>query len=79
MSIKLYSTPSCGYCKLAKSFLRERGVQFTEYDVSVDQRRAEEMLAKSRQQGVPVLDINGSVVIGFDKPRIENLLQRIKK
>ena len=76
MSISLYSTPSCGYYKVAKSYLREHGVKFSEYNVASDERKAAEMVRKSGQQGVPVLDINGSIVVGFNKDRIEALLHR---
>ena len=76
MSIVIYSTPSCSYCRLAKDYLRLKGVTYTEYNIASDQRKAEEMVRKSGQMGVPVLDINGSVIIGFNKPEIERALKR---
>ena len=76
MSVVIYSTPSCSYCRLAKDYLRQKGVGFTEYNIASDQRKAEEMVRKSGQMGVPVLDINGSVIIGFNKPEIERALKR---
>ncbi len=75
MSVTLYSTPSCSYCRLAKDYFRSNGVPFTEYNVASDQRKAEEMVRKSGQMGVPVIDINGKVIIGFNKPEIERALR----
>ena len=73
-SVKVYSTPTCPYCKMAKQFLEEKGVTFEDVDVSVSQAAAQEMVAKSGQMGVPVLDIDGSLVVGFDKNKIKQLL-----
>ncbi|MHB0897041.1 MAG: glutaredoxin family protein [Spirochaetales bacterium] len=75
MSVTLYSTPSCAYCRLAKDYFKSNGVPFTEYNVASDQRKAEEMVRKSGQMGVPVIDINGKVIIGFNKPEIERALR----
>jgi glutaredoxin-like YruB-family protein len=75
MSVVLYSTPTCGYCRKAKSYLNERKVPFREFDVSRDQRRAEEMIRKSGQMGVPVLDINGRVIVGFNQGAIDQALR----
>jgi len=74
MDIKIYTTPTCGYCRHAKDYLRQRGVEFTEYDVSVDRDAAEEMVAKSGQMGVPVIAIDDQIVIGFDRTRLDQLL-----
>jgi len=76
MSVIIYTTPSCGYCRVAKDYLRRSGVQFTEYDVSADPRRADEMLRKSGQMGVPVIEVNGRVIVGFNEPAIEGALRR---
>jgi glutaredoxin-like YruB-family protein len=76
MSVTLYSTPSCAYCRLAKDYFKSKGVPFTEYNVASDQRKAEEMVRKSGQMGVPVIDINGRVIIGFNKPEIDRALSR---
>lgn len=76
MSITMYSTPSCSFCHKAKRYFKENRVPFTEYDVSRDQRRAEEMLRKSGQMGVPVLDIHGKIIIGFNQPEVEKALRR---
>ncbi len=76
MDVKVYSTPTCGYCRQAKSFLKERGVPFTEYDVSRDQAAAQEMIRLTGQMGVPVIAIDGQAVIGFDRARLESLLAK---
>ena len=75
MAITLYSTPSCTYCRKAKDYFRARGVKFTEHDVSRDQRRADEMVRKSGQTGVPVIDVNGRIIVGFNQPEIERSLR----
>ena len=76
MAVRVFSTPSCTYCTQVKSYLRERGVKFVEYDVSRDQRKAEEMALKSRQHGVPVIDFNGTILVGYDKQRLDRLIAR---
>lgn len=72
--ITIYSTPTCGYCRMAKDYLQSRNVPFTDIDVSLDQTKAQEMFDKSGQFGVPVIDIDGKIIIGFDKRRIEELV-----
>lgn len=72
--VVVYSTPTCPYCHMAKAFLKEKKIQFTDYDVSQDEDKAREMIEKSGQQGVPVIDIDGKIVVGFDKPKIKELL-----
>lgn len=79
MKVKVYSTPICPYCTIAKNFLKEHKVQFEEIDVSKNQAAAVEMVAKSKQMGVPVIDIDGQIIIGFDKPKIEAALKLKKK
>ncbi len=75
MNVKIYTSPTCGYCHEAKRFLAERGVKYVEYDVSRDRVAAEEMVRLTGHMGVPVTVINGEVVIvGFDRPRLEQLL-----
>jgi glutaredoxin-like YruB-family protein len=76
MAVTIYTTPSCGYCKVAKEFFRTQHVSFTEYNVASDQRKAAEMLHKSGQMGVPVIDVNGKIIVGFNKPEIEKALKR---
>ena len=76
MSVTIYSTPSCGYCRIAKDWLHTKGVSFTEYNVAADPRRAEEMWRRSGQTGVPVLDVNGRIIVGFNQAEIEKALAR---
>lgn len=73
--IKVYSTPTCPYCVMAKNFLKQKKVQFEDVDVSKDRNAATEMIEKSGQMGVPVLDINGKIIIGFNTPEIEAALK----
>ena len=76
MAVTIYTTPTCGYCRVAKDWFRARHVPFTEYDVSADQRKAEEMVRRSGQMGVPVIDVHGKVILGFNRPEIEKALKR---
>jgi len=69
--VKVYSTPTCPWCVKAKEFLKGRGIEFKDIDVSADQNAAKEMVDKSGQMGVPVIEIDGTVIVGFDKERIE--------
>ena len=75
MAITMYSTPTCTYCRKAKEWFRENRIKFTEYDISRDQRRADEMVRKSGQMGVPVIDVNGRVIVGFNQSEIERALR----
>lgn len=75
MAITLYTTPSCTYCRKAKQWFQENRIKFNEYDVSRDQRRADEMVRKSGQMGVPVIDVNGRIIVGFNQPEIEKALR----
>jgi glutaredoxin-like YruB-family protein len=74
MSVTVYSTSSCPYCTMVKDFLRKKQVSFTEYDVGRDERRAEEMVRKSGQMGVPVVDVNGRILVGYRPADIERAL-----
>jgi len=76
MSVIIYTTPSCGYCTMAKNWFKENRIKYTEYNVARDMKKADEMLKKSGQMGVPVLDVNGKVIVGFDKNKIESALRR---
>ena len=73
-AVTIYSTPSCHFCHMAKDFFKEKGVAYTDYDVSTDQEKRKEMLDKSGQLGVPVISIGSELVIGFNKPKIVQLL-----
>jgi len=72
--VKVYSTPTCPYCYKAKDFLKEKNVEFEDIDVSADQEKAKEMIEKSGQMGVPVIEINGKIIVGFDQGAIEEAL-----
>jgi len=73
--ITIYTTQSCSWCQATKEYLHSREIDFEEVDVSADTQRAMEMVEKSGQQGVPVLDIDGEIIVGFDRSRIDALLQ----
>lgn len=73
--VKVFSTPACPYCVTLKQFLKDREIDFEDIDVSKDKAALEEMVKKSGQMGVPVLDIDGQIVVGFDKEKISQLLK----
>ncbi|GAB1455951.1 MAG: glutaredoxin domain-containing protein [Spirochaetia bacterium] len=75
MSVAVYSTPSCSYCKLVKDWLKTKNIRFDDYNVASDPRRAEEMVRKSGQMGVPVTDVNGRIIIGFNTNELERALK----
>ncbi len=75
MTVKVYSTPSCPWCTVAKNYLASKRVQFEDVDVSQNREAAVEMVQKSGQRGVPVIDINGSIVVGFDQATIDSLIR----
>jgi len=70
----IFSTPTCTYCNMAKKYLRERGIKFKDVDVSRDMAAARDMVRRSGQQGVPVIDIGGKIIIGFDRQKIDKYL-----
>ena len=73
--VKIYSTPTCHFCHMAKDFFEEEGVQYTENNVAADTEKRTEMVEKTGQLGVPVIEIDGQVVIGFNEARIQELLK----
>lgn len=75
MKVKVYSTTTCPYCKMAKSFLDEKGVSYVDLDVAADAVARDEMVKKSGQMGVPVIDFDGEVIIGFDQERLMGLIE----
>ena len=75
VTVKVYSTPTCPWCKLTKQFLKDSKIAFKDIDVSTDQAAAKEMIQKSGQMGVPVIDIDGKLSIGFDKEALKKLLK----
>ena len=72
--VTIYTTPTCVYCKSAKEFFKEHNISYTEKDVAKDEQAREDMVKKSEQLGVPVIDINGEIVIGFNKQKVAELL-----
>ena len=70
----VYSTPTCPFCLRAKQYLKENNIQFTEHDVGSNPDKAQEMIKKSNQMGVPVIEIDGNVIVGFDKEKIKEAL-----
>ncbi|MDP2909702.1 MAG: glutaredoxin domain-containing protein [bacterium] len=73
--IKVYSTPTCPYCVTLKNFLKENNIQFEDIDVSQNEAAAKDMIDRSGQMGVPVVDIDGEMIVGFDQERIKKLLK----
>lgn len=72
--VRIFSTPSCPYCLTLKEYLKGQGIVFEDIDVSQDKNALDEMVEKSSQMGVPVVDIDGEIIIGFDKEKINQLL-----
>ncbi len=76
MQIKLYSTSTCPYCIMARRYLDEKSIQYEYIDVSKNREAAKEMIDKSGQRGVPVIEIDGNIIVGFDKNKIDGLLKQ---
>jgi len=74
MTIKIYSTPACPFCQMAKDFFAEKGLAYEEFNVTIDEKARDEMIQKTGQMGVPVIEIDGNIVIGFNRDEIEKLL-----
>lgn len=79
MKVILYTTPTCGYCHQAKAYLGERSIRYIDYDVSRDSRAAEEMVRVSGQMGVPVIVVDGEVIVGFNRLRLDQLLTNARR
>jgi len=75
--VTVYTTPTCSWCQAVKDYLHVREIDFEEIDVSADQSLAEEMMGKSGQMGTPVLEIDGEIVIGFNRLEIDRLLDLV--
>lgn len=78
MAVRVYSTPVCPWCHKAKEYLEEKGIKFEDINVAADRDAANEMIEKSGQMGVPVLDINGEIIVGFDREQIDAALKKKK-
>ena len=74
--IIIYSTDSCPYCSITKNYLRTKGIKFEDVNVGRDQKRAQEMIQKSGQMGVPVIDFDGEIIVGFNKYKIDVMLNQ---
>jgi len=72
--VKVYSTPTCPYCKMAKKFLEDNGIKYQDLNVAQDRAARAEMINKSGQMGVPVIDIDGELILGFDQARLKEKL-----
>ncbi|MDX1607825.1 MAG: Uxx-star family glutaredoxin-like (seleno)protein [Candidatus Spechtbacterales bacterium] len=73
--VTIYTTPTCHYCHAAKEFFGENNVEYTEKDVAKDVEARNEMVEKSGQLGVPVIDVGGDVIVGFNKEALQDLLE----
>lgn len=73
-NVTIYTTPTCVYCRMTKEFFNANDVTYTEKDVTTDDEAREAMITKSGQMGVPVIDIDGKIIVGFDKGRLSELL-----
>lgn len=73
--VRVFSTSTCPYCVTLKEFLKEHNIEFEDIDVSEDEKARDEMVEKSGQMGVPVVEIDGEIVVGFDKEKIKQLLK----
>ena len=77
-TVTIYTTPTCGFCHMAKEYFKSKNVEFDSKDVTADADAYKEILDKSGQLGVPVIDIGGSIIVGFDKPKIDDALEENK-
>lgn len=72
--VKIYSTPACVYCRMARDFFEKHGVEYEDHNVAVDETALKEMVGKSHQLGVPVIDVEGQVFVGFNRSALEKVL-----
>ena len=75
-NVVIYSTPTWPYCTRAKEYLSRKGISYTEHNVAADRDKAKEMIQKSGQMGVPVITVNGEVVVGFNQAKLDELLSK---
>ncbi len=73
-NVKIYSTPTCHFCQMTKEFFKTHNIQYAEYNVASDLEKRKEMIDKTRQMGVPVIDIDGQIIIGYDEGALKNAL-----
>ena len=77
--IKIYSTPTCPYCYLVKNYFKEKNIEFEDINVAENEESLKEMMDKSGQMGVPVIDIEGVIVVGFNRAEIDRILAEKNK
>lgn len=73
-NVIIYSTPTCHFCHMAKDYMNANNIKFTDYDVATDLEKRKEMIDKSGQMGVPVIDIEGELMVGFEQSRLASAL-----
>tara|TARA_Y100000310_G_scaffold345863_1_gene471774 strand:+ start:39916 stop:40146 length:231 start_codon:yes stop_codon:yes gene_type:complete len=76
MTVKIYTSSTCPWCKKTKEFMKEKGIKYKEFDVGSDDKARDEMIEISGQMGVPVLDIDGTILVGFNPKKIEELTKK---
>lgn len=74
MNVIVYTTPTCSWCRVVKDYLKSNNISYVEHDVTKDDKAAAEMINKSGQRGVPVIDIDGDIIVGFDQASIDRVL-----
>ena len=79
VDIKIYTTPTCPWCKKAKEYFKSRRIKYTEFNVVEDEKARKDMIDKSSQMGVPVIDIDGQIIVGFDQAALEKAVPLKKK
>ena len=75
MTVKIYTTPTCPWCAKTKEWLKQNKIKYTEKNVAEDDQARNEMIKKSSQMGVPVLDVNGTIIVGYDTKAIQKALK----
>lgn len=75
VKVTVYSTPTCPWCKKVKEYLKDKKIKFKEVDVSTDEKARNDMIEKSGQMGVPLIDIDGTIIVGFDQGKIDKALK----
>jgi len=73
--VKIYTTPTCVYCKMTKEFFKQNSVDYKEINVAADEKAAAEMIEKSGQMGVPVIDVDGKIIVGYDREALKKALE----
>jgi len=77
-NVIIYTTPSCPYCKMAKEYFSQKKIKYQEINVASDKKAAQDMIKKSGQMGVPVIEINGKIIVGYDRHEIERVLSFVR-